>query len=224
VSSIQAFGNTEPGDVDVYSNEECHTWAGGVAGDGQPLGAGVWTSSKEKRYTEYGPGGTENGRDLVRFSDGSAIFSLYTKFGELEHLAAVFADGTCEYDGVACCADDRRLHVLRKLALSVEVRPRSPSEPIESPPVAPSPCALDALHFQDDANANAAQVRCHRRWPSVAIVQLRPVVQAEAAMAKMRAGKVVPLPSARARRACFRGEWLSHLRSVCKNKRKRTLR
>ena len=199
VSSIQAFGNTQPGfnygNVGVYSNEECHTWAGGVAAsDGKPFGAGVWTSSEEKRYTEYGPEGTENGRELVRYADGSAIFTLYTKLGELKHLAAVFADSTCEYDGDACSADDRRLHVLKALVRSVEVRPCSPSKPSESPPVAPSPCAPDTLHLQDDANANAAEVRCHVRWPSVAIVQLRSVVQAEAAMAKMQAGKVVPLP------------------------------
>jgi hypothetical protein len=186
MSSIQAFGNTEPGDVGVYSNDECHTWAGGVAAsDGKPLGAGVWTSPEEKRYTEYGPGGTENGRELVRFSDGSAIFSLYTKFGELKHLAAVFADGTCEYDGVACCADDRRLHVLRKLALSVEVRPRSPSEPRPSnrPPsphrharwmlctsrMTPTPmpprCAVTAAGLALQSCSSGRLCRPRRRWP-----------------------------------------------------------
>jgi hypothetical protein len=111
--------------------------------DGYACGLGVLTNANgSKTYAEHGPSGKFDGRCLYRDADGG-IYHCLIERGQEKEQAAVLADGSCKYNGVACAPDDPRLLALIALVAPVEVRPAAPV------PHPPSP-----------ANRPQAIVRC----------------------------------------------------------------
>jgi hypothetical protein len=99
----------------------------GQCKDGHARGLGVATwPNGDKVYAEHGPDGQYDGRYLDRYADGRTIYYLFERSEEKES-ALVRADGTCEYNYVACAPDDPRLLALIALVAPVEVRPAAPA-------------------------------------------------------------------------------------------------
>ncbi len=107
----------------VYRNITNGTTYAGQHTDGHACGLGVFTwSDGTKVYAEHGPDGKYDGRCLRRHADGTTGYGLYER-GEQKEYAAVFADGSCYYNGLACAPDDPRLLALIAQVAPVEVRP-----------------------------------------------------------------------------------------------------
>jgi hypothetical protein len=123
----------------VFTNAKYfgRTYAGQIR-DGHACGLGVLTwSGGTKEYAEHGPDGKYDGRNLGRWTNGNTDYRLYER-GKPKEYAAVFADGRCMYNRVACAPDDPRLLALIAQVAPVEVRPaaRAPHLPLarHSPP------------------------------------------------------------------------------------------
>ena len=118
----------------VFTNDEYGETYAGQCRDGYACGLGVTTSSSgSKDYAEHGPDGQCDGRYFVRYASGTTGCFLFER-GEQKDSARVFADGTCEYNDVACSPDDPRLLALIAQVAPVEVRPAATRQ---SPPIRP---------------------------------------------------------------------------------------
>jgi hypothetical protein len=122
----------------VFTNDEYGKTYAGQHKDGYACGLGVLTwSHGHKGYAEHGPDGKFDGRYLDRDAEGTTYYFLFER-GKSKDVAAVHADGRCEYNREACAPDDPRLLALVALVAPVEVRPtaRAPHSPLaaHSPP------------------------------------------------------------------------------------------
>ena len=123
----------------VFTNDEYggRTYAGQCK-DGYACGLGVVTwLNGYKTYAEHGPDGKCDGGNLWRWANGTTCYYL-NEGSEWKVDAAVFANGHCDYSGVACARDDPRVLALIAQVAPVEVRPaaRAP-RPLLGPPPAP---------------------------------------------------------------------------------------
>jgi hypothetical protein len=106
----------------------------GQCKDGYACGLGVLTfSDGYKVYAEHGPDGQYDGRRLVRYDNGGTYYDLYER-GGMKEYADVDADGTCQYNGVACAQDDPRVLALIAQVAPVEVRLAAPAPTRHSDP------------------------------------------------------------------------------------------
>jgi hypothetical protein len=140
MSSIIRDGNTFHGirvfGRGVFKNGGI-TYAGQCR-DGYACGLGVLTwYHGRKEYAEHGPDGQCDGRCLARSASGATYYRLYER-GEQKDIARVYADGTCDYNDVACAPDDPRVLALMAQVAPVEVRPAAPApHPLLGPPLRP---------------------------------------------------------------------------------------
>jgi hypothetical protein len=112
----------------VFTNDQYgrRTYAGQCK-DGHACGLGVTTlADGDKVYAEHGPDGKYDGRRLARWADGNTGYSVLER-GEQKDWAAVFAGGSCKYNGEACAPDDPRVLALIAQVAPVEVRPAAPA-------------------------------------------------------------------------------------------------
>ena len=120
----------------VFTHDDKHgrlTYAGQHRG-GYACGLGVLTwSNGNKEYTEHGPDGNYDGRNLLCCTSGLTYYRLYER-GRSKDFSRVSADGSCMYNFEACAPDDPRLLALIEMVAPVEVRPAAPA------PHPPSPC------------------------------------------------------------------------------------
>ena len=139
MSSIIRYGDTYHG-ISVFGRgiftNHGHTYAGQYR-DGYACGLGVlmWPDGS-KEYAEHGPDGYFDGRYLDRGIDGDTDYTLYER-GKQKEYVIVYADGTCNYNGVACAPDDPRLLALIAQVAPVEVRPAAQPPTRNRPPLAP---------------------------------------------------------------------------------------
>jgi hypothetical protein len=136
MSSIIRFGDTYHGisvfGRGVFTGQYGGTYAGQHR-DGHACGLGVLTwPNGTKVYAEYGPDGHFDGRCLERYGNEETAYRLFER-GKVKDSAAVFADGTCWYNGEGCAPDDPRLLALIAPVAPVEVRPAAPAP---HPPIA----------------------------------------------------------------------------------------
>jgi hypothetical protein len=111
----------------VFTHDKRGETYAGQCRDGYACGLGVATwSSGAKHYAEHGPDGKWDGRCLGRIATGATGYYLYER-GEEKAEAAVFADGTCQYNGKDCARNDPRLLALIAQVAPVEVRPAAPA-------------------------------------------------------------------------------------------------
>jgi hypothetical protein len=148
----------------VFKHEHGRWTYAGQHRDGHACGLGVTTySDGSKGYAEHGPDGQCDGRYLWRTAVGRTDYRLFER-GKRKAFALVFADGRCNYNGVACAPDDPRLLALIVQVAPVEVRPAAPAP---HPPLAahspPSDRPMDRpARF---APAGAGGRRGHRGAP-----------------------------------------------------------
>jgi hypothetical protein len=140
----------------VFTNDKNArvTYAGQYR-DGHACGLGVTTNyNGTKVYAEHGPDGKFDGRCLDRWAHGDTYYFLYER-GEQTEAAAVFAEGSCYYNGKACAPDDPRLLALIAQVAPVEVRPaaQAPHPPL-SRPLAP----------KQSSDGSAGPFCPRRRW------------------------------------------------------------
>ena len=120
---ISVFGRG----VLTHANEDGIVTYAGQHKDGYACGFGVLTwSNGAEQHAEHGPDGEYDGRWLYRIADGDTFYSRFER-GALKHIAAVFADGVCEYDYVCFARDDPRFLALIAQVAPVEVRPAVPA-------------------------------------------------------------------------------------------------
>jgi hypothetical protein len=106
----------------VFTNSR-RTYAGQIK-DGYACGLGVLTyAGWDKEYAEHGPDGQFDGRRMDRNPNGRWFFYFLYERGKRKESAYVYADGRCEYNGVACAPDDPRVLALIAQVAPVEVRP-----------------------------------------------------------------------------------------------------
>jgi hypothetical protein len=130
MSSIIRAGDTyhgiSVGSRGVFTDDKRGFTYAGQCRDGHACGLGVATRSDgDKEYAEYGPDGQSDGRRLCRWA-GNTDYSLWER-GKPKDWAFVDADGSCEYNGVACAPDNPRLLALIAQVAPVEVRPAAPA-------------------------------------------------------------------------------------------------
>jgi hypothetical protein len=130
MSSIISDGDTFHGisvfGRGVFTNEDGRIYAGQHR-DGYACGLGVLTwSNGPKVYAEHGPDGQFDGRYLRRWADGDTDYILFEHRKPKEYVV-VYADGDCNYNGVACTPDDPSLLALIAQVAPVEVRPAAPA-------------------------------------------------------------------------------------------------
>jgi hypothetical protein len=157
MSSIILRGDTFHG-ISVFGRgvftSHGRTYAGQCK-DGHACGLGVATrSTGTKVYAEHGPDGQVDGRFLGRWADGDTEYYLFER-GKRKDFALVYADGSCEYKGVACAPDDPRLLALIAQVAPVEVRPASP---------APPPATRRPLAPKQSSDGSAGSFCPRRRW------------------------------------------------------------
>jgi hypothetical protein len=116
----------------VFTDDKYRFTYAGQCKDGYACGLAVLTWSGYTTYAELGPDGQYDGRRLQRDADGHNLYRLSER-GKAKESAVVYADGSCEYNGVACTPDDPHLLALVAQVAPVEVRPAAPAP---HPPIA----------------------------------------------------------------------------------------
>jgi hypothetical protein len=175
MSSIIMEGDTFHG-ISVFGRgvftDEYGRWTyAGQHRDGYACGLGVVTwSDGHKEYAEYGPDGRYDGRHLGRTADGDIDYRL-CEGGEEKDSAYVYANGSCEYNNVACVPDDPRLLALIAQVAPVEVRPAAPAAIARHSPPSNRP-----MDFAPQELAKTVATEVHPRTPSLVAVRHNPTI------------------------------------------------
>jgi hypothetical protein len=179
IHGISVFGRG------VFTNDDdVYRWTyAGQCKDGHACGLGVHTyRDGRKDYAEYGPDGKFDGRCLDRHACGDTDYFLYER-GKSKEYAAVYADGRCRYNHVACAPDDPRLLALIAQVTPVEVRPAAPAPHLPLAPHSPPsnrPMDRPARFALVGAGGRRGHRGApHRRTPSLVVVRHRPATAAQ---------------------------------------------
>jgi hypothetical protein len=160
------FVGTAEGDHGVFTdNSDGYVYAGQIAGDYACVGVLTWTNGTTW-FVEFDADGQYHGRELGCDADGDTWYNRWEHGGRKEH-AALYADGTCSYDGEDCRADFAPFVALRAMVVPIKARP-----PLEPPTAAFVPHSLAPTdnrsnrplfgHLQELATTHADKVRTCR--------------------------------------------------------------
>jgi hypothetical protein len=164
------------GDYGVFTDPNDGTvFAGSHANGSARVGVGTATNGST-HFVECDADGKEHGRVLVCLADGYTGCFLY-EHGNSKEQAALYADGTCMYNGEDCSADFPPFAELKAKVLPIKARLTTPSPqppnaafaPPTPSPSPPSPPIGHVWHSQDLASTHAEKVRARRLrrppWP-----------------------------------------------------------
>ena len=125
VPSIQYNGRTYHGTADgeygVFINEGGAVFAGSHANGCARVGVNTVTSGITS-FVECDADGELDGRYMGCWADGDMWYSL-CEHGSIKEQADLYADGTCEYNGMACSADFPPFVELKAKVLPIKARP-----------------------------------------------------------------------------------------------------
>jgi hypothetical protein len=131
------YVGTAEGDHGVFTHSDGSVYAGQIAGDFARVG--VYTDTDGTTvFVECDADGELHGRVLDCTAGGDTVYNRF-EHGSQKEWAALYADGTCRYDGKACRADYAPFAALRAKGLAIKARP---------PLVAPTAACLCAAFFR----------------------------------------------------------------------------
>ncbi len=127
MTKINALGGTlvgtAEGDHGVFTSGDGDVFAGQVAGDYACVGVATWPNGTTA-FVECDADGWEHGRVLDCTAGGDTVYSR-CEHGSGKERAALYADGTCEYNGKACRADYAPFAALQAMVEPIKARPRT---------------------------------------------------------------------------------------------------
>jgi hypothetical protein len=131
-------GPAVDGNFGVFSHEGGAVFSGSHANGSARVGVYTGTSGYTE-FVECDADGNFDGRYLGCHADGDSGYCLF-EHGSIKERADLLADGTCEYNGMACRADFPPFVKLKAKVLPIKARPTAHSRPVpHSPPPTPSP-------------------------------------------------------------------------------------
>ncbi len=173
MTEINAFGGTyvgtAEGDHGVFTHSSGRVFAGQIADDFARVGVFTWTDGSTA-FVECDADGMAHGRELGCYADtGNTLYRRW-EHGSWKEQAALYADGTCKYDGTACRADYAPFVALKAMVEPIKARPPlvPPQPPFFVPhsfaPTRPSIRSHRPLFWrsQELATAHADKVRTCR--------------------------------------------------------------
>ena len=118
-------GPAVDGNFGVFSHEGGAVFSGSHANGSARVGVYTGTSGYTE-FVECDADGNFDGRYLGCHADGDSGYCLF-EHGSIKERADLLADGTSEYNGMACRADFPPFVKLKAKVLPIQARPHSPT-------------------------------------------------------------------------------------------------
>ncbi len=164
----RTYVGTAEGDHGVFTNSNGTVFAGQIAGDYPCVGVATWTDGRTA-FVECDADGKVHGR-VLGCTAGGDTFYRRCEHGSAKEWAALYANGTCTYNGEGCRADYAPFVALQAMVVPIKARPRTSAPTAASLYAAffrhPSPASRShrplVWHSQELATAHAEKVRTCR--------------------------------------------------------------